>query len=169
MSDNTIQTDTETIDQTVAAEAVDTTDDDTHDTTVEQPTVTVEELQTELKKTRTEAATRRKQLREAEEQRDAAMEKYKNLAVTNIESAMKDFKGMRVAALFDSGAEWQTLMHDDGTVDMEAVTAAAKVAAERYGFTLPKPSATRGLPRVPEAGAAHDYVDPSWAAALKKE
>lgn len=86
-----------------------------------------------------EAAKYRRRLRDTETERDTLAETVTTLQRNEVERLAASAIA-NPAALWAAGVELSDVLAEDGSVDAEKVTAAAKDAAERLGLAQPRPA-----------------------------
>lgn len=96
-----------------------------------------------------EAARYRRQLREAEAERDELRGQVETLRRAQAEK-LAQAQGLTAAALWSSGVSLEDLTAEDGTIDPASVTVAVKTAREAFGI-LPVTTAfaAGALPPIP--------------------
>jgi len=116
----------------------------------------------EVGKPGAEAAKYRRRLRETEAERDSLSTALDTYRRRDAEQAAEAAGLARGGDLFDAGNQLADLLADDGTVDVEKVTAAAvEVLAQRPHWGASTPSLDLGPRGRAEAGG------PSWGDVLK--
>lgn len=119
----------------VAADAAPADDSAAQDDTAEQPT----EVETEQPDpTGAEAARYRRRLRETEKETEAITARVQALQRQQIERHA-DHLGLVPAALWAT-TDMAPMLREDGTVDLEAVSAAVKAARAELGITTSAPA-----------------------------
>lgn len=110
-----------------------------------------------------EAAKYRRQLREAEAERDQLRETVTGYRRAEVEKHAEAAGMVRGADLFDLGADLGELLAEDGTVDPEKVTAAATaVLADRPHWRRPPTDFDLGARPLSPAGG------PTWAEVIRR-
>ena len=96
-----------------------------------------------------DAARYRRQLRDAEAERDELRGQVEALRRAQAEK-LAQAQGLTAAALWSSGVSLDDLTAEDGTIDPASVTVAVKTARETFGI-LPAPTAfaAGALPPIP--------------------
>jgi len=113
-----------------------------------------------------EAAKYRRQLREAEAERDGLRTAMTNLQRQQVEDIARREHHLSVpAAVWKAGVEVQSLLGADGALDADLVSAAITAAVTDLGLRVNKPS---GLPAAPNAGReSTSKTGPTWGEFLK--
>ncbi|PPF32277.1 hypothetical protein C5B93_15905 [Rathayibacter sp. AY1A2] len=110
-----------------------------------------------------EAAKYRRQLREAEAERDTLRSRVESLQRSDVER-IASTKIEKASAVWAAGSQLADLLDEDGNVDPEKVAAAAESARDSLGLKhVPDPGV------IPNQGTTPQSVAPeamSWAAAL---